>query len=350
MVRKAPTAAGRNLEAVSMLSLPHRRALSYRHRASRWLPWLIALLALPAFAQDQPVRFAVARLPMSLPVHVAEARGLFAKHKVAVRVEDCDVGRQCLERLLAGGPQLATVADLPIALASLSMAPIRIVATLASNRNDTKLVARREAGIREVRDLPGKRVGMFPATGSEYHLAMMLLSHGLPPNSVQQVPIALDRSGRFPDGLDAVAVFEPFAYAYAQGLGERAVVIVDPTVYMLTWNIVTTTSARAPAERDVAAICRALAEAVDFIHQNPAAARRILADRLKLDARLVEWVWPDLRYEVSLRQSLIKGLEAEARWALRSRGEAGKPIPDFLEYIDSKPMEAAVPAAVTVVR
>ena len=135
--------------------------------AARGLRRCIAALSLAcaAFAAaGEPLAFAVARLPLSLPVYVAQDRGFFAEEGATVNVADCDIGRRCLERMLAGGADLATAANLPVVVASLQGQRFTIVASMASSRNDTKIVTRRGSGIDSAAALAGRRVGTFVGT------------------------------------------------------------------------------------------------------------------------------------------------------------------------------------------
>jgi hypothetical protein len=87
---------------------------------------------------------------------------------------------------------------------------------------------------------------------------------------------------------------------------------------------------------------------VRFIAAEPAQARAILQRRLGLDDAAAAWVLPDMDYALELRQSLIRSLEQQARWALRA-GHASGTFPNYLEYMRPGPLEAVRPAAVSVV-
>ena len=93
----------------------------------------------------RPLVFAVAHLPLSLPVYVAEAQGFFEAEGAVVNVADCEIGRRCLDRMLDGGADLATVAVLPLVRAALQGRGFGIVATMAAARNDAKIITRRGA-------------------------------------------------------------------------------------------------------------------------------------------------------------------------------------------------------------
>ena len=60
---------------------------------------MLGISANQAFCENLVV--AVARQPLSLPFYVAEAEGHFAAEGLQLRIEDCNFGRACLEKLLS---------------------------------------------------------------------------------------------------------------------------------------------------------------------------------------------------------------------------------------------------------
>lgn len=320
-------------------------------RQFQCLVWLALLCwALQARAAEELV-FAVARLPVSLPIYVAEAKGYFSDEKLALKVVDCEIGLHCLDRLLDGRAHLATAAESPIVLASLRGARFSIIATIASSRGFTKIIALRERGITSAADLQGKRVGTFVGTSAQYYLDLVLLSSGVDPAQVVVVPIRpSETSAAFvAQGLDAVVVFEPYALHAAKTLGPRAQVLVNRLLHVDSWNVVVSVLLPGQQEAELEALCRALDRAAQFIASEPVQARAILRDRLGLDRAGIDWVWPDIEFAVELRQSLITGLEGQARWALRSRNADGVP-PNYLQYIRAGPLSRVRPGAASIVQ
>ena len=319
-----------------------------------WCAALVGVVVLaapctPAQA-GRPLVFAVSRSPLSLPVYVAQERGFFAAEGVVINVAECDIGRRCLERMLAGGADLATAAVLPIVRAAMQGERFGVVATIAAARNDAKIITRRGGGVDSAAALAGRRVGTFVGTSAHFMLELSLLSAGVDPARVQVVAIEPEdagdtlRSGQ----VDAVAVFEPYAWRVAQSLGSAALVLSDRRLHVESWNVVASASVDRSQDAALAALCRALLRAVRFIESEPDRAQAILRRRLALQEDAMAWLLPDVDYAVELRQSLIHGLEEQARWALRS-GHAQGTMPNFLAHVRPGPLAAVRPHAVTVV-
>lgn len=295
--------------------------------------------------------FAVAKIPLSLPVYVAEAEGYFKAENLALRIVDCEIGRQCLERLLDGQAQLATATGSPIVFASLRGAKFSILATIANSRTYNKIITRRGLGIAAVADLRSKRVGTFPGTSAHHHLELSLLAAGVDPSSVTIVPIQPATAARsLASGeTDAEAVFEPFAFDVIHALGSQALVLPSRRLVTDTWNIVVSKSLDGQREVDLQRLCRALDRAIQFAADNPERARTIFQARLGLDREAFDRAWQDISFAIELRQSLITGLEGQARWAIR-QGHVTGAVPNFLDYVRPDPLARVRAGAVSVVR
>lgn len=319
----------------------------------RWR-WIAAVLACwwagLAGAQHE-LRFAAARHPLSLPIYVAQDQGYFDAEKLVVRLVDCELGRECLDRMLQGQAKLATAAELPLALAALRRAAFAVIATVARSDNYSKIAVRRDSGIASVADLSGRRVGTFVGTSAHYFVETSLLSGGIDPATVQILPLQPASAVRAlaTRQVDALAVFEPYVFDAVRNLSPHAHVLPVRRLNIDNWNVALSTAGKAIDDRELEAVCRALDRAVRFIAEHPAQAREILQRRLQMDVASIDWVWSDIDFRLELRQSLITGLEAQARWALHS-GHAQGAAPNFLDYVHTEPLARVRPGAVSIVK
>lgn len=313
---------------------------------------LIVLLfgATPVLASSDLV-FAVAKVSLSLPIYVAEANGYFKAEKLELKIVDCDIGRQCLDRLLNGQAALATTTDSPIVFASLRGAKFSILATIARAQNYTKIIARRGLGITRVADLQGKRVGTFVGTSAHYFLDLSLLSAAVDPSSVQIISIQPDSTVQLltSDAIDALAVFEPYAFNVVKAHASQVLVLPTRRLNTDKWHIVVTPALDGQRDAELQALCRALDRAMQFIEGNPQQSRAIMQARLGLDQAASEQALKDIQFAIELRQSLITGLEGQARWAIRE-GHAVGTVPNFLDYVRPDPLAQVRASAVSVVR
>ena len=294
---------------------------------------------------------AVADLPHMAPALVAEAEGFFTAEGLDLKVLHCVNGRRCLQHLLDGQAQLATVADLPLALASHAGMPFEVVVTMATTR-DHRLVVRADRGIARMSDLKGKRIGFVRGTSVHYYIDTLLRLHDLDPSQVKLMPLEpetlVDLLVR--GELDAAALYQPLVHQAWKRLGAKAILLESARAYTATMNLVSTTRPGPLADADLLKVIRALNRACTLIDSQPERAQAVLARVLKVDAPTLRAMWPDFDFRLTLQQSLLTTLESQSRWALRAGLVPAGPAPDFLTRVRPGPLRALDPRAVSLVR
>ncbi len=293
---------------------------------------------LPVWAA--PLTLAIARTPLSLPLYVAQAEGYFAAVGLAPKIIDCVGGHRCLQLVLDGAADVATASDSPVMFRSFERDDYVVFGTFATTSDDVKLVVRRSAGITEPGQLRGKKVGVVRGSSSQFFLDSYLLWHGIDPGSVDQIALQPDemaaamRSGR----VAAVAAWEPFAFDAIAAFRGDAAVLPHSGVYTSSFNLVAHRRLAGARDADLTKLLRAVARAEAFIQSHPIESQAILRARLGVDQRFIDWVWPGLRFQLTLDQSLLKTLESEARWAIREGHVTGKTVPGYQRYLHAPPL------------
>ena len=313
--------------------------------------WVALAMLWPISACSTELLFAFAPNVGSLSIYAAQELDFFRQEGVRIRAVECRFGKECLQKLVDGKAELATVADLPLVIAAFSDQRYAILTTLNTNRSDTKVVIRRSAGANNARDLVGKRVGTLLGTTAQYALDSLLLYDGVDPASVNLIDMPLSelQPALLERRIDAVAVFEPWASQISKALGADAVAFDMRRIYKQTWNLITSPSLTVSRQRELISVLRALRRANQWIASEPAAAKALLQRRLGISAELVEESWSTLTFALSLKQSLLGTLDLEARWALGQGLVQGKQ-PNFLDYVDPSHLRAVDKSAVTLAK
>ena len=311
------------------------------------------MLLLTGTSHSQEMVLAVSRTALSLPVLVADHEGYFASEGVAVRTLECIGGQRCLKLLLEGQAQLATATELPVMFNSFERSDYAIVATFSTSNRDVKLVTRKSAGISNPRSLEGKRIGTVKGASAQYFLDSYLLFYDVDPTKVNIISLAPEQMAAAMERreVDAVAVWEPFAFLTIKALGTDSEVLSSPRIYTETFNLIADRRTISDREGDLVKVLKALERAQRFIRDQPKQAQAILLGRLKLEQTFVDWSWNDLTYRMSLDQSLVTTMEGEARWALREKQvNMSKRNPNFLDLVAPEALRKAVPGAVMLVK
>ncbi|WP_439535654.1 ABC transporter substrate-binding protein [Methyloversatilis sp.] len=327
------------------MPMPCRLLAALRHAVTA-AALCLAAIAAPA----APLTLAIADLPAFAPALLAEAEGYFAAEGLDLKVIHCINGRRCLQHLTDGEADAATVADTPIVFAAHAGARFEILGTMTSSR-EHRLLARADRGVRSLADLKGRRLGILTGTSGHYFADSVLALGTLDPATVTRVPLA---PGEIVDRLeagdiDAAGLYQPLAQEAIRRLGARGAVVADARYYAATMNLV---GRLAPglSDDDATRLLRALRRACALIQEQPARARAQLARQLKLDASVVDALWPDYDFRITLEQTLVTTLESESRWAAREGVVANKAMPDYLDRIRPGPLRALDRRAVTLVK
>jgi NitT/TauT family transport system substrate-binding protein len=288
----------------------------------------------------------------SLLAKVAQVKGYFQQEGLEVTPHLHPYGKRALEDMLAGNADFATVAETPVMFAILNGADISIIATIHTTDKDDAILARKDKGILEPRDLKGKKIAVTPGTTSEFFLEAFLAVNAITREEVEMVNL---RQEELPQALvdgkvDAASVFNPFLFASQKQLGEGGTTFYNRNIYTKTFVIVSTKEFVQHNPNKVDKILRALDQAEKFFRQNPEEAMKITADFSQTKIDDTREMLAGTNVGLSLDQPLILTLEDESRWAIE-RGLANtNVVPNYLDYIYFDGLNSIKPAAITILR
>lgn len=105
-----------------------------------------------------------------------------------------------LEAIRAGAAQVGAVGDVPPILAHFSNADVVIVGVVVTEGPTTIIATAPESGIKELKDLKGKKVGINPGTAQQAIVFRNLRAAGLKPDDINPINLGL---AEFADALRA---------------------------------------------------------------------------------------------------------------------------------------------------
>jgi len=301
------------------------------------------------FKDASNISIAVSRTPLSAPIYIADSLGYFSSAGLNVELVEKNGGNLCFQLMMDGTTDFATSSDSVIMFNGFKRNDFENLVTFVQSDHDVKVLTKSINGIRSAKDLKGKKVAIIKGSASEYFLDMFLAIEGIEFSSVilvdlpaNEMSLALERNQ-----VDAIVVWEPFAYKAIKQLGDEAVLLSSSNLYELTFNLLAKKQTTANDAKTSVKVITALKQAVEYINANEVKAQQLLKDRLNLDQPFITWIWDDYLYDVSLNRSLILSLENEARWAI-SRGLTDKKvIPDYRKFMNPEPLMTVSPYSVS---
>lgn len=245
----------------------------------------------------------------------------------------------------AGIADVATNADTQALRISVENPDLRIVMTVSEGLY--RIVARRSAGIDELADLAGKRVGTIPNTSSNYFLHKMLQTVGLSIDDVEVVRMfPLDQyATMLADGsVDAITVWEPGAEWAAESIpAEDLIEFSGEGVYRELFNLNTTATNLADPEMRarIVDLVAAIIEASEAIAADPTRAQELVAASAGYDLETVAGTWRHHTYPGALMPDLLDVLVEEDVWVARETGRAPRTREELARLIDPTVIEEA---------
>ena len=284
---------------------------------------------------------------------IAEDRGYFEEEGLDIEIKEYPSGKRALvDGLLAGEVDVATTADVPIVFNTFERNDFSIITSISLVDSAYEIVARRDSDIATPSDLKGKRIATQKGSGVQFFLHNFLIINGL---SESDIELSFKNAEELPAALvsgeiDAFSMREPYTSQAKELLGDNAVVFSEKGTYLATGTLVAFNNFIEERPEAVKKIIRALIKAEEFVRENQDQAIEIVANRIGTDKSELEAFWPDINLKISLEQSLLVTLEAEARWAIKNKLTDKTEVPNYLDYIYFDALEEVKPEAVGIIR
>lgn len=134
-----------------------------------------------------------------------------------------------LEAIRAGAAQVGAVGDVPPILAHFSGAEVVIVGVVVTEGPTTIIATSPGSGIKELKDLKGKKVGINPGTAQQAIVFRNLRASGLKPEDIQPINLGL---AEFADALragqiDAAVLKQPDRARYLKSVAGTGAIAID---------------------------------------------------------------------------------------------------------------------------
>ena len=257
-----------------------------RHAAVAAGVLALAAFARPAVAADKIVLAQYGIAATTVPFAVMLDRGLFKKYGLDVDgFIGSNGGGTTIRNMMANGMPFSEVGTPAVLAAVHEGIDLTIVYASTNNMGETSWVVKKDAPIKTIADLRGKKVGYIgPQSATEVASRLIMQRHGLA-TSVQFVPTggqggaetALDTGA-----VDAIPLSDPVLTQTANKY--RVLFRVTEELPNFTNGVGVVMTAYAKAHPDVVRrIIAARKEAVDFIYAHPDETAKIYAQVWKSD-------------------------------------------------------------------
>lgn len=290
---------------------------------------------------------------VTAPVWVAESKGYFLEEGLNLKIIGFDSGKASLASMLINQDiDISTVAQTPIVIHSFSRSDFVIIAAMNFSDNDVKVLIRQNSGIASPSDLRGKKVGLTMGSTGQFFLDLFLTHNGVLYSEVEAIDFA---PSELPQALidgrvDAIVTWEPHILNAMNHLGKEALLLPSKGLYRVDFYFVTNKDTARNNPEALERFLEAIHLAEQFISENEEEAKDIVSERLGLDRESTALIWRDFSFQLILDQSILRSLEDEARWAIKSNLVDKSDVPNYLNFVYLDALEEVKPEAVTIIR
>ncbi len=234
------------------------------------------------------VKIGYSRLRISLPVFVAQEKGLFKKNGLDVELEMFDTAQPLADALCGGKLDVAGYTAFPISFSAQLRSKKDLYYATGLMEDDehpiSMFVVKKDSRIKTIGDLKGKNIGILPTFAYKVWLELILDKNGIKPDetTIQQIAPAMTPSALESNTVDAMFTNDPAVTTCVQkGIGK--LLFTGAIVPKYVWSPFPFASFNMTREfvdkkPDTARqIVKSLDEAIDFISTNQQEAKRIMA-------------------------------------------------------------------------
>lgn len=284
----------------------------------------------------------------SAPAIVAHAQGWFKKSGIEVLDQPFLLGKDALNSMLEGKADLAVVADTPFMFALLNGKDVAILARISETRRSLVVVAQSDRGINRVADLKNKTVGLTKGTNFTYFLESLLSVNAVPAGSVTQADMSVKEGIQaFKEKrVDAIVLFQPLAAQLEADMGKKLNMFYGEEVYAFRFLLVGKPAYIDSHPQEIQRVLRALGEANKSIRNNPVVARQQVGKVVLVSDAIMSQLFDPQDFVLELDQAMLLALDDQTRWAMKRGLVPTGPVPNYLNAIKYKNLEAVWPAAV----
>jgi NitT/TauT family transport system substrate-binding protein len=304
-------------------------------------------------SQTQTLRLGTLSLETCTLIFVAEEQGYFQANDLVVETKYYDTGLGALNALLAGEVDLAVpVGEYAMVGKVIDGEAIQTIGAIGKT-DYQMIVGRKDRGIGAIADLKGKTIGVISKTQEEFYLTRFLELNGIKREEVHLASVTLTNSvDSLVNGeVDAVILVPPYTQAARDELGGNALSSWSVQASQLTHQLVIGRNDWVSRHHDlVLRFLGSISQAQDYLVHSPDQARSIVKKRLSGTDTDIDGIWARNQFGLTLDQSLIAAMEAEARWIMGNNLTTEKTVPNFYDYIYEDALEAVRPEAVNFIR
>ena len=133
-------------------------------------------------SHNENLRLGVALQATGALIFIALDQGFFNEEGLDLSMKTYPTGKRAIQDgLLAGEVDIVNSTEVPVAFSFFDHNDLAVLSSISTSDSVQKVIARRDAGISEERDLAGKRIGTQKVSAVHFYWHLLHLLHNINP-------------------------------------------------------------------------------------------------------------------------------------------------------------------------
>lgn len=274
--------------------------------------------------RDTKILVGIGTTPPYAPLIIAKEKGFFSQNGLDVGFVKFSSGKEAVTALLSGSLDAAGAADPPVALSIINGEKIVLLDGLVGGSNHVKFIGKKDK-IQNPKDIEGKTVAVFLATGAEYFMDRFFEEYDIDRGKVQiinlkpgEMPIALLRGD-----IDGYFCWEPNIWNAQKELKDSAV-IFQSREYNENLYLIAKTDNVLQNRDKFARFKNATMNAMDFMSSSRDESIKIVSNYISMDYSDLNAIWDSYKFDSTLDENWLKKLDLVIEWAKQKSDITGE--------------------------
>lgn len=292
-----------------------------------------------------PLRYGTVRAIVDAPAQVAYQNGYFTDEGLDMSIHICPDGKTSLNLLLNDSLDIASVMSTPVVYQSFVRNDFYIFGVMEFSEKIHACLVSTQSGILTPIDLVGKRVGVLKGTSGEFFMNSFLILNEISPEDVIVVNLTGPEmvSAMVKNELDAMFCWEPYPLLAEQQMGGNSFRLESPKLIPSSWVFVAKKNYVNKNPEVLNKFLLGIMSGITYCSEHKNSAMDIHAEYTQMERNVIEELFFQESFSLSLKQELILDLEAQARWLIDFQYVNDSIVPDFLDLIYLDAMQNVCP-------
>lgn len=314
------------------------------------------LFLLCTCSQDPPikkkvsVRYASTAAIVEAPAHIAFKQGFFEQAGLDLDLIIYPDGKTSLEKVANGEADIGAVTSSPLVYKSFDSKDFRIIANILHGKIHFATVSS-DSKINGPDDFIGKTVVVTRGTSGEFFMDSYFTFEDIDREKVNiQYSTAKDSVDAILEGdVDAIFTWAPWPFIALEKLQGEGRLLETTKIVPSSWVVVVNKKFAESHPEVLEHFLLGLDRGIDFVENEPERSVKIHTDLTGFSYTYISQLLSNMNFSLSLSNRLVFDLEQQADWVIAKGYVDADTVPNYLNFIDSRPLTQIIPSNVTLI-